>query len=149
MEHRIIKKRNKMKKIFVLILILAIGAASFGFYYYNKPRNGVSGMNPVEIADAKVLFEEYTANEEAANTKYLGKVVEVFGIVKSVETDNRGTMSVTIDSGSEMGAVSCQFEKLDEMPDLKKGSSVLIKGICSGMLLDVVLVDCEIVSKKK
>lgn len=149
MEHLIINKKNKMKKIFVLMLILAIGAASFGFYYYNKPRTGVSGLDAVAIVDAKVLFEEYNNNEEASNTKYLGKVIEVSGIVKAVETDDRGTMSVVIDSGNEMGSVNCQFEKRDEMPDMDKGSSVRIKGFCSGLLMDVVIVDCEIVSEKK
>lgn len=151
MEHQTIKilKNNKMKKIIALIIILTVGAGAFGFYYYNKPRSGVSGINPVAIEDAKILFEEYNADETSANAKYLGKVVEVFGIVTSVDTDDRGTMNVMLDSGNEMGAVNCQFEKRDEMPVLKKGNSVLIKGFCSGLLLDIVFVDCEIVSEKK
>jgi len=138
-----------MKKIIVLIAILIGGAGAFGYYYYNKHRSGVSGLTPVSIADAKDLYAEYSADENTANAKYLGKVVEVFGIVQSIETDDRGTMSVTLNSGNELGSVNCQFEKQDEMPDIKNGSPVMVKGFCSGLLLDVVLVDCELVKEKK
>ncbi len=149
MELQIInKKQNKMKRLIVLLLIMIGTAGAFGIYFYNKPRSGVSGMKPVAIEDARLLYEEYNTNENAANAKYLGKAIEVFGIVRSVETDDKGKMNVMIETGNEMGAVNCQFEKQDEMPVVNKGSSVLIKGFCSGLLLDVVMVDCELVSQK-
>lgn len=136
-----------MRKFIILLFILGLTAASFGFYFYNKPRSGVSGLKPVEITDAKALFENYSADENASNTKYLGKVVEVYGIVKSVEKDKRGTMNVLLSVGDELSSVNCQFEKSDEMPEVEKGNSVLIKGICSGLLMDVVMVDCEMIKK--
>jgi hypothetical protein len=148
MEHLIIKSKNKMKKIIILLTILGIGAASFGFYYYNKPRTGVSGLKADHIIEAPELFEEYTADENGANAKYLGKVVEVTGVVKSIDTDDRGTMNVMIDAGNEMGSVNCQFEKQEKMPQAISGQQVRIKGLCSGLLMDVVLVDCEIVNDK-
>ena len=137
-----------MKKLIVLILIMIGTAGAFGIYFYNKPRNGVSGMKPVAIEDARLLFTEYNTDENAANAKYLGKAIEVFGIVRSVETEEKGKMNIMIETGNEMGAINCQFEKQDEMPEVKKGSSVLIKGFCSGLLMDVVMVDCEMVSQK-
>ena len=143
------QKNKKMKKIILLLAIIAIAAASFGFYYYNKPRSGVSGVSPAYITDAKALFEEYTLDENAANAKYLGKALEVYGMVKSVETDDRGSMNVMINTGNEMGTVNCQFEKQDEMPVIAKGNAVLVKGFCSGLLMDVVLVDCELITEKK
>ena len=146
MEHRKTEIKNKkMKKIIVLIMILAVGAASFGFYYYNKPRTGVVGLKPAHSLTASALFDSYAADENASNAKYLGKVIEVSGTITSVETDDRGTMNITLDAGNEMSAVNCQIEKQDNMPDVSKGNAVVIKGICSGLLLDVVLVDCEIV----
>ena len=137
-----------MKKLIVLILIMIGTAGAFGIYFYNKPRSGVSGMKPVAIEDARLLFNEYNTDENAANAKYLGKAIEVFGIVRSVETEEKGKMNIMIETGNEMGAINCQFEKQEEMPEVKKGSSVLIKGFCSGLLMDVVMVDCDMVSKK-
>jgi hypothetical protein len=145
MELKTISQLSKMKKIILLITILAIAAAALGYYYYTKPRAGVSGMKPEFAFNAAALYETYAADENAANAKYLGRVLEVSGIVKALETDDRGTMNVSLESGDEMGAVSCQFEKKDQMPELKAGDAVVLKGICSGLLMDVVLVDCEII----
>jgi len=136
-----------MKKLLIIVLILAAGAGSYGYYLYNKPRSGASDMKTAYIVDAKNLFSEFSTDENSANAKYLGKAIEVSGIVRSVDTDDRGTMNVAIET-DEMGAVNCQFEKKDQMPDVTAGKNVSVKGVCSGFLLDVVLVDCEIVKEK-
>ena len=136
-----------MKKILIIVLILAAGAASYGYYLYNKPRSGVSEMKTAYVTDAKSLFSEFSTDENSANAKYLGKAIEVSGMVRSVDIDDRGTMNVAIET-DEMGAVNCQFEKKDQMPEVTAGKNVKIKGVCSGFLLDVVLVDCEIVNEK-
>ena len=143
MVRRIIDSENKMKKIFIIVLILAVVAGVYAYYLYNKPRSGVSEMTTSYTLDAASLFSEFAADENAANAKYLGKAIEVTGTVRSVDIDDRGTMNVAIETG-EMGAVNCQFEKKEAMPEVADGNKVRVKGICSGFLLDVVMVDCEI-----
>jgi hypothetical protein len=147
MDHQTTKSKSKMKKFIIIVLILAAGAGSYGYYLYNKPRTGVSELTAAYSLDAKKIFKEYNADENAANTKFLGKVVEVSGAVRSVDIDDRGTMNIAIETG-EMGAVNCQFEKKDKMPSVVVGNQVNVKGICSGFLLDIVLVDCELVPEK-
>jgi len=135
-----------MKKLLIIVLILVAGAASYGYYLYNKPRSGAADMKTAYTVDAKSLFAEFSADENAANAKYLGKAIEVSGTVSSIETDDRGTMNVSL-ATDEMGSVNCQFEKKDKMPELTAGKSINVKGVCSGYLLDVVLVDCVIENK--
>jgi hypothetical protein len=137
-----------MKKTIVIILILGIVGAAFGFYFYNKPRAGVDGLTAEYTTDAASLFAEYNADENSANAKYLGKPIEVTGKVKSFGTDDRGTMNIMIDAGNEMGSVNCQFEKRDQMPAPVEGKEVMIKGFCSGLLIDVVMVDCQMITNK-
>ena len=144
MAHQIIESNNKMKKIIIILLILGAGAGSYGYYLYNKPRAGASDMRTAYVVDAKDFFAEYSSDENAANAKYLGKAVEVTGTIRSIETDDRGTRNIAIETG-DMGAVSCQFEKKDQMPSMTAGSRIRVKGVCSGLLLDVVLVDSEII----
>lgn len=144
MAHQIIESNNKMKKIIIIILILAAAAGSYGYYMYKKPRAGAAAMKTAYVIDANSFFSEYTSDENAANTKYLGKAIEVTGTIRSIDTDDRGTMNLAIETG-DMGAVNCQFEKKDQMPSMTAGSRVRVKGVCSGFLLDVVLVDCELI----
>jgi len=143
MDHQTTKpKKSKMKKLIIIILILGAGAGSYGYYLYNKPRSGVSDMKTAFTLDAKSFYSEYNTDENSANAKYLGKVIEVSGKIRSIDIDDRGTMNIAIETG-EMGAVNCQFEKKDKMPSVVEGNMVNVKGVCSGYLLDVVLVDCE------
>ena len=135
-----------MKKLLIIVLILVAGAGSYGYYLYTKPRSGAADMKTAYITDAKSLLAEFSTDENSANAKYLGKAIEVSGTIRSIETDDRGTMNVSIET-NEMGAVNCQFEKKDQMPELAAGKSINVKGVCSGYLLDVVLVDCVIENK--
>ena len=134
--------KHKMKKFLIIVLILAAGAASYGFYLYKKPRAGASEMKTAFVVDAKSIFSEFSTNENEANKKYLGKAIEVSGSVKTIDLDEHGAMNVSIETG-ELGAVSCQFEKKEKMPTVIPGDMVRVKGVCTGFLLDVVLVDCE------
>jgi len=93
--------------------------------------------------ESKQLFTEFDQNENAANQKYLGKVVLVHGRVADKAVDAKGATSLILE-GSEMAGVGCQFDKsvTKEIEQVKKGQVISVKGICTGMLMDVVLVDC-------
>ena len=54
------------------------------------------------------------------------------------------TATVFLNDGYSGTSVICQFgrESNEEIKDLKKGDLVTVKGICSGYLMDVVMVRC-------
>jgi hypothetical protein len=62
-----------------------------------------------------------------------------------VITDNDSTTSILLkDNALAMAGISCLFEPQysAEIKKWKTGRSVKIKGICTGILMDVVLVRC-------
>ncbi|MCU0438259.1 MAG: OB-fold putative lipoprotein [Raineya sp.] len=136
-----------MKKRIIITSILAIVlAGALGVYYvYNKPHRDVKGETAFVSVDAKQLFEEYSKNEAAANKKYLDKVIIVKGTVKEVilPTDNKGGATIVLESGDEMFGVSCGFDAKDSQ-NPAVGSTITIKGACTGMTTDVVLNKCSI-----
>ena len=66
------------------------------------------------------------------------------GKIKEVATDENGMMSLTLESGSEMFGVICQMDNLSkhQRTEFEEGEEVKLKGICTGVLMDVVLVRC-------
>jgi len=135
-----------MKKKVVLVIITAIIAAvAYGFYLYFKPRPSVSGMTPEYTLMATELVSEYDANEMAANSKYLGKVIEVSGVISEKLKDGKGGYTLTL-QGADLAGVGCQFEEnaRASLHPLAEGQVVSVKGICTGVLMDVVLVDCVV-----
>lgn len=132
-----------MKKFLIIGLIILGSAFAYGYYLFHKPHQGISS----KVADFKIssteLFNEYNLDESAANKKYLGKIVSVHGRVADKAYDAQGTMSLILEGG-EMAGVGCQFDKSvqNEINKMKKGQAIKVKGRCTGMLMDVVLVDC-------
>ena len=132
-----------MKKLIILLFIILGSAVAYGFYLFYKPHQGIANKEAAFTVESKKIFEEFTEDENAANKKYLGKVVSVVGKVADKAVDGKGTFSLILEGGDFAG-VGCQFDKsvISEMQNVRKGQVLRVKGVCTGMLMDVVLTDC-------
>lgn len=126
-----------------LIGLLIIGMAS-GAYMYYKPHQNIKASQADEALSATEVFAAFEADESAANTQFLDKIVAVSGQVLSVNKDAEGIVSITLDAGKDMFGVICQLDQLSRHPreEFSVGETVSFKGICTGMLMDVVFVRC-------
>lgn len=132
----------RMKRL-VLILLLLLGfAVAVGYYLFNKAPDSTQQMPAVASIRAEELFSRFEMNESAANADFLDKVIEVQGTIQAVNQDTAG-ISLTLQSNSGMFGVVCVLE--DKEADLNAYSvnqQIRLKGVCSGYLMDVVLVRC-------
>lgn len=131
-----------IKKILPIVLGLAFIGGAVAFYFYNKPVASLEHKKPDVVITAPDILTAYETDEDAANADYLGKVVQVSGAVTMV-TDEGGKIKVYLDTGSPMSAVICELAD-PEMPDLDPGEQVAVKGLCSGYLSDVILVQSHL-----
>ena len=133
-----------MKKYLKYILILVLAGVAIGLYMYNKPHQNISKAKADLEMTAPELFSDFENDETAANTRYLDKIVAIEGVVKAVTKDENGMTSVTLEAGSDMFGVICQLDDFSKhkRSDFQEGEKVKFKGICTGVLMDVVLVRC-------
>ncbi len=133
-----------MKKYLKYLLILPIVGLAVAYYMYNKPHEQMAGAKATYELSANELFSEFEGDEAAANEKYLDEVIEVEGTVKAVSQDEDGTVSITLSTDGDMFGVICQLDNLStpKRTEFEVGEKVAFKGICTGMLMDVVLVRC-------
>ncbi|MFN5135334.1 MAG: OB-fold protein [Chitinophagaceae bacterium] len=129
-----------MKKIALVILVLLLAVAAYvWFFVWNKPKTDVKVETAIKT-DAVALFNEYSTNEQSANQKYLEKILEVAGIVTSVNKNAEGQTVILLKTNDSMFGINCTMEEKDVV--LKEGDAVTLKGICTGYLTDVVLIRC-------
>lgn len=117
-------------------------------YVFNKPHP--SAGNPAHFVAANDLIAEFEENESAADKKYAGKAIEVTGRVTDVmEKDN--SFVILLGDSTFVSRVSFTLQgSQDSMAyGLRKDDVITVRGICSGRLLDVVLVDCNIVENEE
>ena len=139
-----------MKKFILFgLLAAAVIAGITGYMMWNKPHQNMVNADAEVKVDAVTLYSEYETDDEAANAKYLGKIVEVSGTVRESTTDESGTVKVMLDSGSEMAGIICELDPLSEhkRTTFQSGEQVKLKGKCDGFLMDVVLTRCVEVMK--
>ena len=106
----------------------------------------MSGAKPVAELSAAELFNRFDENESLANKEFLGEVVQVTGKVAGVDKSDKGEATVILLGDDAIFGVICGFGK--ENKDVEKlvpGSVVTVRGECTGMLSDVVLIRCVIV----
>ncbi len=135
------------KKLLAFAGILLLCGVGWGFYLYNKPHSGVENITPAVTIAAPAFYQQYSANEKDADAKFLDKVIEVSGTVSDIQkTDTTINIILKV---SDMGGVNCSLSIRDnklQVPSV--GSAVILKGRCTGYLMDVELVDC-IIEKNK
>ncbi len=135
-------KKNRKKIItWVLLSVLVIlgTGAVVGYKMYTKPHRNVAEAKTIQIS-AIDLVTAYENNEAGANSLYLDKVLEVKGEVNEVSKNQKGETVITL-KGTDMSGLICTLEGTPTS-EVKPNSSVVIKGICTGFLTDVVLVRC-------
>jgi len=128
--------------VFLIIILMGIT-----YYQFNRSHIDISKQEPVYSISATKLFEQFSADEAKANSKYLGKIIEVKGKIYSIEKGVNEDYNILLMDSDEMFGISCNISSNEINESIKAGQELSIKGECSGMLSDVVLIRCIIIKK--
>lgn len=140
------------RKTIIILVLLAIGAA-IGLYAWNeydRPVLGADAMTATETTTAAELLQAFQADENAATQRYVGtseQALQVGGTIRAIEPATDGKVNVILGTGDALAGVICEFNQADVPAGWRAGTQVEVKGICTGMLLDVVLVRCAAVER--
>jgi hypothetical protein len=115
---------------------------------YYKPHRSVKREEAAYRLTVKQLVDSFSNNEARANDLYAGRVIEVEGRLKEMIL-NDSTLILLMGDSAQMTGVSCYLnrDQKEKYTSLRRGENVRVKGICNGMLLDIVMDKCILVSK--
>ncbi len=139
-----------MKKNWKIILLVIVIIGAIVFYFGMKEYNRAAVDVTEEKADVSIQATELTKlfgeDEAKANSMYLDKVIAVSGTVAAVEKDDKGAFTIMLNGESALSNVSCQLDERHNADGatVKEGDKITIKGYCTGMLMDVVLIRCAV-----
>lgn len=133
-----------MKKIWkivaALVVVGIIAAVVVALYVFRKPIESVANQKADFTIQADSLLMAFESDENAANAKYLDKIIIVKGTIAEITSDTSGYTVILRDETSLSG-VSCLLGKdqKEKAATLTLGQELTLKGICNGYLMDVVL----------
>ena len=159
-----ITKKSIFKRwwFWLIVLVVIIVIASSG----NKSDNQTTTATPEQSTQkaeqpaaqkppdaikitATKLYGDYKANEVAADASYKGKTLEITGTVSDIKKDITDTLYVTLKGDQYFGDVQCYFNDkyTSQLASLKKGQQLTVMGKCDGLLMNVLVKNCDIVVK--
>ena len=122
----------KKKAIFILVLVVILAV---GYNYIYKDHRIIEDETPDFIVTSNAIFQEFSQNQIASETKYLDKTVEISGVVTELSQND-----LTLDS-----KIFCKF--INTITTINLKDVVKLKGRCIGyddLLEQVKLDQCNI-----
>ena len=137
--------KKALYSIFFVIVLLGV----ICIYIFFKPEKNLLKLKPDYKLTAIELFNEYSTNEKAANTKFLGKIIQVNGIIHDINKGDSIYTTVILETKDMFFGVNCVLNDkyASKQKEIIIGSEATIKGECSGMLIDVVLNNCVLIDE--
>ncbi|MEM9985977.1 MAG: hypothetical protein AAF804_12875 [Bacteroidota bacterium] len=136
--------------IAMVVSCLAALAVTIGYRMYNQPIPSLADQQAAYTLSAAQLLADYQANEVLADERYLDRIISVKGRVKEAPKQLEGTVVLLLGDQGEMASINCSFgpEAAQPAARLKAGEIAVVKGRCTGSLLDVNLNRCVLVGPK-
>ena len=127
------------RTILIVILLIVIAGAWYGFKEYNRKNKDLAEAKAQVTTDASALLAAFEKDSASANRQYLGKIVAVHGKIKSIEREDGAT--VVLGETGSMSSVRCSMDTthLTEVALIKEGQTINIKGVCNGFNRDELL----------
>ncbi|MFL5344166.1 MAG: OB-fold protein [Hyalangium sp.] len=99
--------------------------------------------------EIRTLLREYADNEVRADSNFKDHMIQTVGIVGDVKKDITNSIYVTLGTGKEfeIPQVQCFFDdaQAQKAATLSKGAKVGVRGRVSGLMMNVLVKDCEFI----
>jgi len=123
---------------------------------YNRGNKVLSEVEPAIKISAHDISSSFAQSDSLSNSKFLGKVIEIEGVVKNIEMPDSNISVIIISGNNEMSSVRCTMDSSlhSKAISIDIGTAATLKGICTGYnadeLLgsDVLMNRCVIVNRK-
>lgn len=136
-----------MKKLLILSLIILICGIAAYLFVFHKPHKNTFNLKAEYSITANELLSEFKIDENIANSKYLGRIIQLEGEIVAVKSISGSYEISFID---ELFGVTCMVDSVYAiqqtkiLEQLKVGDNITVKGQCNGYLTDVKLDRCVV-----
>jgi hypothetical protein len=134
-----------MKRLFLFFSLAAVVSAGiYAYYQYNKTHTHLAGVKADITINAADLYQAFSSDENNANTLYIGKVLDISGVISNMDKEET-SFKIFLETDDMLGEIQCEMDTVTDIAELKEGDQVVVRGVCSGFLTDVVVSRCVVI----
>lgn len=127
---------NRLIK-FLIALIILFSIAYIAFL--KIPKSSVAGKKVDQTVLASDIYNEFLSDENTAQEKYMGKIVEVFGTLDETYTDEQNASVVILKdtANNPIALITLELSESKKILNFKAGDKIKLKALCTGNLMEV------------
>lgn len=139
-----------IKILLALFVTGVIAAVLIYVFIINKPHPDYENLKAEYSLPASELYKSFVTDQESANKKFLGKMVEIKGNLTTIEAPDSLVIAVFVFEQGDFGGMGIRCTMLPKFnadaAKLQPEGEISIKGYCTGYIpgSDVVLEQCSI-----
>ena len=137
--------KKSYRFILIAVLFIVIAGIVAALYTFNLKHKDLQKVKPDFVLSAEDLLKEFETDEIAATNKYINKVLEIRGVIQSVNAGENNALTISLKTGSDLSSVICTLQGNPDPSAFKTGEPMTLRGECSGFLMDVLLNKCAVI----
>jgi len=141
--------KTYIKIALFVVTFIALSAILAALYMFNLKHTDMAKAKPDFVITASLLQKDFETDETAASTKYINKILEVTGKIASVVKGENNIVNISLATGSDLSSVICTCHTIPDPSKFNTGDEIRLRGKCSGMLMDVQLNNCSVITEMK
>ncbi len=117
------------------MVLLGISLAGiYAYREYTRTHADLSRVRPDVRINASSLIAEFEQDDSAANSKYLGKIIEAEGPLRAIERTGDGQFIIVLGEEDGLSSIRCSMDTTynNELSRLSPPGSITIRGACTG-----------------
>ncbi|PHN04424.1 OB-fold protein [Flavilitoribacter nigricans] len=133
---------NKAIKIIFGLIFAAVLLVLGAWLYLNYVPQKTTDKKEADMSlQATELYAAFESDEAASNQQYIGQILQVEGQVGEKLIDENMAPVIVLRAPNAMAGVMCTLLKSQQAAydGIEVGKTIILKGKCNGMLMDVVL----------
>lgn len=146
----------KKSRVFLIVSLILLTAILYMYREYNRGNKVLSEVEPAIKISAQDISSSFAQSDSLSNSKFLGKIIEIEGVVKHIEMPDSNISVIVMSGNNEMSSVRCTMDSSFQIKSISIdiGTPAIVRGICTGYnadeLLgsDVLMNRCVIVNRK-
>jgi hypothetical protein len=141
--------KTYVKIALFFVSFIALSAILAALYFYNLKSTDMAKAKPDYIVTASALQKAFEDDETAASARYINKILEVTGKIAAVKPGENNVVSISLVTESDLSSVICTFPAVGDPSGFRIGDEIILRGECSGFLMDVLLNNCAVIRQLK
>ena len=128
-------KRTKLTRI-ILLVVVVVTALGAGYVYkeYNRKRPNAAEINADFSLAPGELAKSFASDINAANAKYLNKIIAINSVVDRTEKDENGLYTIIFKDSSTNTSIRCLMDSAENSKAavIRPAMQIQVKGFCTG-----------------